>query len=158
MYFAASEEDDYCIPGFNKDEKHQQPQIIIGLLVSNHGYPIRCQIFEGNTSETKTLILELFKKNLRLTNQYFLHMLHFCLKKILMLYKKTLQIYSRWKAQDENEAIKAKVIELGVEEGMPRELKSRNGRLIVSYSQKRRKRIESIGKEAQNQKTDQRPH
>lgn len=64
LYFEASEEDDYRIPGFNKDGKHQQPQIMIGLLVSNHGYPIGYQIFEGNTSETKTLIpvLETFQK------------------------------------------------------------------------------------------------
>ena len=37
---------------------------MIGLLVSNHGYPIGYQIFEGNTSETKTLIplLESFQE------------------------------------------------------------------------------------------------
>ncbi len=64
LYFEASEEDDYRIPGFSKDGKHQQPQIMIGLLVSSHGYPIGYQIFEGNTSETKTLIpiLESFQK------------------------------------------------------------------------------------------------
>ena len=64
LYFETSEEDDYRIPGFSKDGKHQQPQIMIGLLVSSHGYPIGYQIFEGNTSETKTLIpiLEAFRK------------------------------------------------------------------------------------------------
>jgi hypothetical protein len=56
LYFEASEEDDYRITGFSKDGKHQQPQIMIGLLVSNQGYPIGYQIFEGNTSETNTLI------------------------------------------------------------------------------------------------------
>ncbi|MBN1985102.1 MAG: transposase, partial [Prolixibacteraceae bacterium] len=51
------------LPG-QKDGKHQQPQIMIGLLVNSHGYPIGYQIFEGNTSETKTLIpvLETFQK------------------------------------------------------------------------------------------------
>ena len=64
LYFEASEEDDYRIPGFNKDGKHQQPQIMIGLLVTSYGYPIGYQIFEANTSETKTLIpvLEAFQK------------------------------------------------------------------------------------------------
>ena len=64
LYFEASDEDDYRITGYSKDGKHQQPQIMIGLLVSNHGYPIGYQIFEGNTSETKTLIpvLETFQK------------------------------------------------------------------------------------------------
>lgn len=70
LYFEASEEDDYRILGFNKDGKHQQPQIMIGLPVSNHGYPIGYQIFEGNASETKTLIpvLEAFQKKLALEN------------------------------------------------------------------------------------------
>ena len=64
LYFEASEEDDYRIPGFNKDGKHQQPQIMIGLLVGGGGFPIGYQIFEGNTSETKTLIpvLESFQE------------------------------------------------------------------------------------------------
>jgi hypothetical protein len=68
LYFEASEEDDYRITGFSKDGKHQQPQIMIGLLVSSHGYPIGYQIFEGNTSETKTLIpvLETFQKKFEL--------------------------------------------------------------------------------------------
>jgi transposase len=68
LYFEASEEDDYRITGFSKDGKHQQPQIMIGLLVSSHGYPIGYQIFEGNTSETKTLIpvLETFQKKFNL--------------------------------------------------------------------------------------------
>jgi len=44
LYFEASEEDDYRIAGFSKDGKHQQPQIMIGLLVSSHGYPIGYQI------------------------------------------------------------------------------------------------------------------
>ena len=64
LYFEASDEDDLRILGYSKDGKHQQPQIMIGLLVSNHGFPIGYQIFEGNTSETKTLIpvLEAFQK------------------------------------------------------------------------------------------------
>jgi len=62
LYFEASEEDDFRVTGFSKDGKHNQPQIMIGLLVGSQGYPIGYQIFEGNTSETKTLIpiLELF--------------------------------------------------------------------------------------------------
>jgi transposase len=68
LYFEASEEDDFRITGFSKDGKHQQPQIIIGLLVGSYGYPIGYEIFEGNTSETKTLIpvLESFQKKFEL--------------------------------------------------------------------------------------------
>ena len=56
LYFEAEQEDVLRKNGYSKDEKHQHPQIMIGLLVSSNGYPIAYQIFEGNTAETKTLI------------------------------------------------------------------------------------------------------
>jgi hypothetical protein len=88
LYFEASEEDDYRIPGFNKDGKHQQPQIMIGLLVSSHGYPIGYQIFEGNTSETKTLIpvLEAFQKKFDIDKPIIIADDYY-LKRILRPYK-----------------------------------------------------------------------
>ena len=140
LYFEASEEDDYRIPGFNKDGKHQQPQIMIGLLVSNHGYPIGYQIFEGNTSETKTLIpvLEAFQKKFDIDKPIIVaDAALLSQKNIDALQENHYEYILGGRLKNETEAIKSKVIELGVEEGKPGELKSRNGRLIVSYSQKR---------------------
>jgi transposase len=140
LYFEASEEDDYRIPGFNKDGKHQQPQIMIGLLVSNHGYPIGYQIFEGNTSETKTLIpvLEAFQKKFDIDKPIIVaDAALLSQKNIDALQENHYEYILGGRLKNETEAIKTKVIELGVEEGKPSELKSRNGRLIVSYSQKR---------------------
>lgn len=56
LYFEASNEDDLRIMGFSKDGKHQQPQIVLGLLVSQNGYPLDYDIFEGNRYEGDTLI------------------------------------------------------------------------------------------------------
>ena len=140
LYFEASEEDDYRITGFSKDGKHQQPQIMIGLLVSSHGYPIGYQIFEGNTSETKTLIpvLETFQKKFDIDKPIIVaDAALLSQKNIDALQENRYEYILRGRLKNEPEAIKAKVIELGVEQGNPRELKSRNGRLIVSYSQKR---------------------
>lgn len=39
LYFEASDEDDLRKTGFSKDGKHQHPQIVLGLLVSENGYP-----------------------------------------------------------------------------------------------------------------------
>jgi transposase len=61
IYFEASEPDEYRIAGFSKDGKHQNPQILLGLLVGKDGYPIGYEIFEGNTYEGHTLILVLQK-------------------------------------------------------------------------------------------------
>lgn len=140
LYFEASEEDDYRVPGFNKDGKHQQPQIMIGLLVSNHGYPIGYQIFEGNTSETKTLIpvLELFQEKFSINKPIII-------ADTALLSEKNLQALQDNKYQyiigarikNETNVIKQKILELNVVENKPKELKCKNGRLILSYSPKR---------------------
>ena len=56
LYFESFEEDGLRKPGFSKDNKSQQPQILIGLLVTPEGFPVAYQIFEGNTFEGHTLI------------------------------------------------------------------------------------------------------
>lgn len=56
LYFETFEEDDLRKNGFSKDNKSQQPQILIALLVSKEGFPVTYEIFEGNTFEGHTLI------------------------------------------------------------------------------------------------------
>ncbi len=43
-------------PGFSKDNKPNQPQILIGLVVNDTGFPIYYDVFQGNTFEGKTII------------------------------------------------------------------------------------------------------
>lgn len=61
LYFEAEDEDDLRKIGFSKDGKFQCPQIMIGLLVGEGGYPIGYDVFEGNTFEGHTLIPTLEK-------------------------------------------------------------------------------------------------
>ena len=56
LYFEAEDEDDLRRIGFSKDGKFQCPQIMLGLLVGESGYPIGYDIFEGNRFEGKTLL------------------------------------------------------------------------------------------------------
>ncbi len=42
--------------GFSKDNKANQPQIVIGLIVTKEGFPVAYDIFAGNTFEGKTFI------------------------------------------------------------------------------------------------------
>lgn len=56
LYFDIKEEDGLRKIGFSKDGKFQRPQIMLGLLVGEDGYPIGYDIFEGNTFEGKTMI------------------------------------------------------------------------------------------------------
>ena len=62
LYFESFESDELRVPGFSKDSKSQQPQIVVGLLVTNNGLPLGYEVFRGNTFEGKTMlpILESF--------------------------------------------------------------------------------------------------
>lgn len=56
LYFETFESDDLRVPGFSKDNKSQQPQIVVGLLVTREGFPLGCEVFKGNTFEGKTML------------------------------------------------------------------------------------------------------
>lgn len=56
LYFETFDEDDLRVPGFSKDNKSQQPQIVIGLLVTREGFPLGYEVFPGNTFEGKTML------------------------------------------------------------------------------------------------------
>lgn len=62
LYFETFKADELRVPGFSKDNKSQQPQIIVGLLVTREGFPLGYEVFRGNTFEGKTMvpILEAF--------------------------------------------------------------------------------------------------
>lgn len=58
LYFESFKEDaeNFKKPGFSKDNKNNQPQIVIGLIVTREGFPVSYDVFEGNTFEGKTFI------------------------------------------------------------------------------------------------------
>jgi hypothetical protein len=64
LYFESFTPDELRQPGFSKDNKFNQPQIIIGLVVSQDGFPVAYEVFAGNKFEGHTLIpvIENFKR------------------------------------------------------------------------------------------------
>ncbi|MGB9734620.1 MAG: IS1634 family transposase, partial [bacterium] len=56
LYFETFTQDEFRRNGFSKDNKLNQPQILIGLVVDKTGFPIYYDIFSGNTFEGKTII------------------------------------------------------------------------------------------------------
>ena len=70
LYFEIDEEDELRKTGFSKEGKHQNPQIVLGLLVSKNGYPLAYDVFEGNKFEGHTMlpVIESFKKKYSLEN------------------------------------------------------------------------------------------
>ena len=56
LYFETDLVDDLRKPGFSKDGKHSLPQVVLGLLVSEGGYPLAYSIHEGNKYEGHTML------------------------------------------------------------------------------------------------------
>lgn len=56
LYFETFEEDELRKKGFSKDNKSQQPQILVALMVTKEGFPIAYEVFSGNTFEGHTII------------------------------------------------------------------------------------------------------
>jgi transposase len=47
--------------GHSRDERSSNPQIVFGLLCASNGCPVAVEVFEGNTSDPKTLAKQLTK-------------------------------------------------------------------------------------------------
>lgn len=56
LYFETFTEDELRNTGFSKDNKSQQPQIVVALMVTPEGFPVGYEVFSGNTFEGHTLI------------------------------------------------------------------------------------------------------
>jgi len=55
LYFETDAGDGFREPGFSK-ERRLEPQITIGLLTDQSGFPLMVSAFEGNRAETKTML------------------------------------------------------------------------------------------------------
>lgn len=68
LYFESFHEDEEETglrkTGFSKDNKPQQPQVVIGLLVTAQGFPLGYEMFKGSTFEGHTMlpIIEKFQE------------------------------------------------------------------------------------------------
>jgi transposase len=55
LYFESFETDNLRKIGFSKDNKASNPQIMIGLLVNDLGFPISYQLFAGNKFDSQAI-------------------------------------------------------------------------------------------------------
>ncbi len=61
VYFESFTEDELKKNGFSKDHKHNQPQVLLALMVTTDGLPVDYEIFPGDVYEGHTLIPALTK-------------------------------------------------------------------------------------------------
>jgi transposase len=140
LYFETESEDDLRRIGYSKDGKHQHPQIMIGLLVTASGFPIAYDVFEGNQSETKTLIpvIERLVTRFSIAKPVVIADAALLSKKNLdALQQNGYEYILGGRIKNESAFIRNEVLSLCVTEDQPKETPHPYGRLVVSYSDKR---------------------
>jgi transposase len=143
LYFETfkEDEDNFRKPGFSKDGKHQQPQILVGLVVTKEGYPISIETFEGNTFEGQTMlpvILNLKKKysieNLTIVADAGMLSFH----NMEVLQNNNLQYVVGARMSGIKEGVIKNISEkINRQENYIVEAQTKYGRLLVDYSKKR---------------------
>lgn len=143
LYFEINNEDTIRKRGFSKDGKHQNPQIVLGLLVSTEGYPLAYDIFEGNKFEGHTMlpVIERFKK------KYNLEQLVIVADSGLLsnnnieeLQTKGYEFILGARIKNESKEIEEKIHSLKLLNGESAVLQKGDLNLIISYSTKRAKK------------------
>ncbi len=144
LYFQIDEEDEFRKRGFSKEGKHQNPQIVLGLLVSVDGYPLAFDIFEGSKFEGHTMlpVIDRFKR------KYSLNRLVIVADSGLLsnqniqeLKAKDYEFILGARIKNESEQIKKRILALGLKNGESKIIEKEDGlKLIISYSDKRAKK------------------
>lgn len=141
LYFESFAEDDLRAPGFSKDGKTAETQIILGLLVCENGYPLSYSIYNGAQYEGYTMIpiIDDFKQRFGLDDFVVVADSGFMIKRNLSMLRSgghKFIVGGRIRKVDSETA--KWVMSLPHEDGQYHERVLDNGdRLIVSYSSKR---------------------
>lgn len=143
IYFEIDQEDDLRKTGFSKEGKHQNPQIVLGLLVSKNGYPLAYDIFEGNKFEGHTMlpVIGSFKE------KYQLEQLVIIADSGLLsnanideLQRGGYEFILGARIKNEKQVIKNKILSLSLRNGESAVVDKDNLKLIVTYSDNRAKK------------------
>lgn len=144
LYFQIDDEDEIRKRGFSKEGKHQNPQIILGLLVSVEGYPLAYEIHEGNKFEGHTMlpIIDAFKKKYNVAKMIIVADSGLLSSNnIKELQEKEYEFILGSRIKNESAIIKNKILSLNLSNGQSDIIKKDELlRIIISYSDKRAKK------------------
>ncbi len=144
LYFQVDNEDEIRKRGFSKEGKHQNPQIVLGLLVSIDGYPLAFEIFEGNKFEGHTMlpILDSFRKRYNIEQLVIVADSGLLSSQnISELIEKDYEFILGARIKNENQTMKNKILALTLNDGQSKIIEKQEGiRLIISHSDKRAKK------------------
>lgn len=142
LYFESAKEDELRSPGFSKDGKTAETQVVLGLLVSDGGYPLSYSLYNGKQYEGYTMIpmIDDFKQRYDIGDDFVVVADSGLMnnKNIKLLRKAGYSYIIGARIKNEAQVVKDWVLaqELGDKEFA--ELAREHGeRLIVGYSKKR---------------------
>ena len=144
LYFQIDDEDEIRKRGFSKEGRHQNPQIVLGLLVSVGGYPLAYDIFEGNKFEGHTMlpVLETFRKKYNLDRLIIIADSGLLSSQNISKLQETgYEFILGARIKNEKQAIRDKILSLKLKNAESQIIEKDDGlKLIISYSDKRAKK------------------
>jgi transposase len=153
LYFE-SREDDIRIPGFSKDGKNANPQIVLGLLVGTGGNPIGYEIHKGNQYEGNTLIpiIQKMEKRFHLSKPAVIADAGLFNKaNIAELEKEGYTYILGARIKSMKSSVQEEILGLGLINGQAKSITTESRRLVISMSDKRagkdaKDRLRGIGR------------
>jgi transposase len=144
LYFEIDDQDDLRKTGFSKEGRHQNPQIVLGLLVSVGGYPLAYEIFEGNKYEGHTMlpVIDAFKKKYELGKMVVIADSGLLSNEnIIDLQRNGYEFILGARIKNEQQPLQKQILSLKLKNGESALLKKdEQTRLIISYSLSRHKK------------------
>ena len=145
LYFETAQRDILREPGFSKDGKTAESQVVLGLLVSEGGYPLSYSLFNGSQYEGFTMIpmIDDFKQRFTLGDDFIVVADSGLMNKnnVKLLQQAGYKYILGARIKNEDKNIKQWILSLDKKDNVCNEIKRPNGeRLIVCYSEKRAKK------------------
>lgn len=142
LYFETSRMDELREPGFSKDGKTAESQVVLGLLVSEGGYPLSYSLFNGSQYEGFTMIpmIDDFRQRFNLGKDFIVVADSGLMNKnnVKLLQEAGYKYILGARIKNESNAVREWVLSLEKKDNACYEYNRDNGeKLIVSYSEKR---------------------
>ena len=139
LYFE-SQEDDVRVPGYSKDGKNENPQVVLGLLVGTGGSPIGYELHKGNQYEGATLlpIVKKLEKRFNLSHPVIVADSGLLsAKNIEQLEEEGYEYIIGARVRSMSKADKEAVLKLGLKDGEIESLIIKDRRHVISMSDSR---------------------
>lgn len=142
LYFETADTDVLREPGFSKDGKTAESQVVLGLLVSEGGYPLSYSLFNGSQYEGFTMLpmIDDFKQRFTLGDDFIVVADSGLMNRnnVALLREAGYKYILGARIKSESASVKQWILSLEKKDKVCYDYKRENGeRLVVSYSDKR---------------------